>query len=401
MKRPTRLPLLFLVLSGLLAGGSNLVALDAGGRFRAQGDFEQHEDPRGRLTLNAWAKLFPHLQGDATAELLIEGTVLYVIDDVAAADLEYFTARATLPARLGEQSVLGLKGGRYQLADSGGLVVDHRADGLGISLDYPRVGLRLAGGYTGLLLKQNAAIRMSAEDLTDLLDEQTTTASPRLIALMEVEFPELFARQSILLGGVAQFDRQSGDEDLVDTQYAYLGLSGRLFPGFYYQTVGLVGGRQDTDDALDIDTSGIMLAGSHRFLIFVDALASSVVSMRALYASAEDNDFKAFLPITQPDLVTLSPIVASDLLLGSIEYSFRPFGGADSEVLQNVGLGAYGAAVFAADPTKDGAYRGTEAGGRISLRPFSDIGGSVQVGAFIPDDGDARVYGRIEFSTSF
>ena len=401
MKASIRLLFTAVVIAGMLMAASGAHALDAGGRLRVQGDFEQDQDPRGQFTLNAWARLFPELRGDATAELLIEGAILYVIDDFAAADLEYFTASATLPARLGDQSVLGLRGGRYQLTDSGGLVVDHRADGVSLSLDYPGIGLRLAGGYTGLLLKQNASIRMSAEDLTDLLDQQTTTASPRLIALLEISFPELVWRQNVLLGGVAQFDRQSGDEDLIDTQYAYLGLNGRLFPGFYYETVGLAGGVQYSDDALDVDTSGIMLAASHRFLIFMDSLASSVISMRALYASADDDDFKAFMPITQPDLVTLSPIVAANLLFGSLEYSLRPFGGADSHVLQNVGLTAYGAALFDADPTGDDAYRGTEAGGRISLRPFSDIGGSIQVGAFVPDEGDTTVYGRIEFSTSF
>jgi len=392
---------LTILAAGLLLAPETARGLDSGGRLQSQGDFEENEDPRGRFTLGAWAKLFPELEGDATAELLIEGIVLYIVDDVAAADLEYFTGKAALPAVLGPQSVLGLTGGRYQLSDSGGLVVDHRADGLAASLDYPRIGLRLAGGYTGMLLKENASIQMSFADLTDLLDDQRTTAPPRWITLLEVEFPELVLRQDLLLGGVAQFDMQSGDEDLIDTQYGYLSLGGRVFSGLYYETVGLVGGVQYSDDARDVDTSGVMFAGSHRFRIFIDALARSVISLRGFYASADDEDFEAYTPITQPDLITLTPITTPDVLLASGEYSLRPFYSAESEVLQNVGVGGYGAAVFAADPTAADAYRGTEAGGRINLRPFSDIGGSLQVGVFIPEEGDTTVYGRVEFSTSF
>ncbi|NBB91457.1 MAG: hypothetical protein GVY23_09705 [Spirochaetes bacterium] len=390
-----------IVAAGLLLAPATARGLDSGGRLQSQGDFEENEDPRGRFTLGAWAKLFPELEGDATAELLIEGLVLYIVDDVAAADLEYFTGKAALPAVLGPQSVLGLTAGRYQLSDSGGLVVDHRADGLAVSLDYPRIGLRLAGGYTGMLLKENASIQMSFADLTDLLDDQRTTAPPRWITQLEVEFPELVLRQNLLLGGVAQFDMQSGDEDLIDTQYGYLSLSGRVFSGFYYETVGLIGGVQYTDDTRDVDTSGVMFAGSHRFRIFIDALARSVISLRGVYASADDDDFEAYTPITQPDLITLTPVTTPDLLLASGEYSFRPFYAAESEVLQNVGVGGYGAAVFGADPTASDAYRGTEAGGRINMRPFSDIGGSVQVGVFIPEEGNTTVYGRVEFSTSF
>ena len=376
-------------------------SLDSGGRLQSRGEFAENEDPAGRFTLGAWAKLFPELEGNASAELLIEGIVLYIVDDVAAADLQYFTGTAALPGTLGPQSVLSLTGGRYQLFDNGGLVVDHRADGLEASLDYPQIGLRLAGGYTGMLLKENASIQMSFADLTDLLDDQRTTAPPRWITLLEVSFPELVLRQDLLLGGVAQFDMQGSDEDVIDTQYGYLSLSGRVFSGLYYETVGLIGGVQYTDDARDIDTSGIMFSGSHRFRIFIDALARSVISMRGYYASADDDDFEAYAPITEPDLVTLSPITAPDLLLASGEYSFRPFYAAESELLQNVGVGGYGAAVFGADPTATDAYRGTEAGGRIDVRPFSDIGGSVQVGVFIPEEGDTTLYGRVEFSTSF
>lgn len=378
------------------------VALDAGGRLRMQGDFEQDEDPRGRLTLNAWTRLFPQLQGEATAELLIEGTAIFQFDDYAAADLEYLTARAALPGALGENSVFRVRGGRYQLRDRVGLIVDHRVDGLGVGVDYPRVGVRLAGGYTGLLLKQNASIVMSAGDVTDQFDEFTTTAPPRWIGQLEIDFPELFARQTLVLGGIVQHDRRSGNEDTVDTQYGYFGLSGRIAGGLYYQTGGVYGGvqRKDASPAID-DKSGSMIAASHRFLLFMESLARSVVSVRGLYASGSDDQFKGYTPITSVNTITLAPVPVSDLLLGSAEYTLRPFFRSQSQLARNIGFSAYGAALFAADPTGDDAYRGTETGARIALRPFSDIGGSIKVGAFIPDEGDVTVRGRIEFSTSF
>ncbi len=376
-------------------------ALDAGGRLRVQGDWEQDEDPQGRMTLNAWARLYPQLQGDATAELLIEGVAIFQFDDFAAADLEYFTARVAVPGLLGDNSVFRARGGRYQLRDRIGLIVDHRVDGIGFGVDYPTASIRIAGGYTGLLLKQNASIVMSAGDITDQFDEFTTTAPPRWIGQLEVDFPELFARQTVVLGGIVQHDRRSTNEDTVDTQYGYLGLSGRLAGGLYYQTGGVFGGVQRKDDALGIDSSGSMVAASHRFVLFMESLASSVFTLRGLYASGSDGDFEPYTPITSVSTIPLAPVPVSDLLLGSAEYTFRPFHRSESDIARNIGLTAYGAAIFTADPTADDAYRGTEAGGRIALRPFSDIGGSIKVGAFIPDEGDVTVRGRVEFSTSF
>lgn len=378
------------------------VALDAGGRLRVQGDFEQDEDPRGRMTLNAWTRLFPQLQGDATAELLIEGTAIFQFDDFAAADLEYLTARVALPGVLGEDSVFRLRGGRYRLRDRVGLIVDHRVDGLGLGVDYPRVGVRLAGGYTGLLLKQNASIVMSAGDVTDQFDEFTTTAPPRWIGQLEIDFPELFARQTLILGGIVQHDRRSSDEDTVDTQYGYIGLSGRIVGGLYSQTGGVYGAVQRKDASPTIDpVSGSMVAVSQRFVLFAESLARSVFAVRGLYASGSNGDVEDYTPITSVDTIALAPVPTADLLLGSAEYTFRPFFRSESEIARNIGLTAYGVTLFDSDPTADDGYRGTEAGGRIALRPFSDIGGSIRVGAFIPDEGDVTVRGRVEFSTSF
>ncbi len=391
------LPALLLVLVTVSAA-----ALDAGGRLRVQGDFEQDEDPRGRMTLNAWTRLFPQLQGEATAELLIEGTAIFQFDDFAAADLEYLTARVALPGVLGEDSVFRLRGGRYQLRDRVGLIVDHRVDGLGLGVDYPRVGVRLAGGYTGLLLKQNSSIVMSLGDVTDQFDEFTTTAPPRWIGQLEVDFPELFARQTLVLGGIVQHDRRSGEEDTVDTQYGYLGLSGRIAGGLYYQSGGVFGAvqRKDASPAVD-DVSGSMVAASHRFVLFAESLSRSVFTVRGLYASGGNGDFEDYTPITSVSTIALAPVPTADLLLGSAEYTFRPFFRSQSEIARNIGLTAYGVALFDSDPTADDAYHGTEAGGRIALRPFSDIGGSIRVGAFIPEEGDVTVRGRVEFSTSF
>ena len=384
----------------LIAAGAS--ALDAGGRLRVQGDFEQDEDPRGRMTLNAWARLYPQLQGEATAELLIEGTAIFQFDDFAAADLEFLTARVAVPGLLGENSVFRARGGRYQLRDRVGLIVDHRIDGLGFGVDYPSASVRIAGGYTGLLLKQNASIVMSAGDVTDQFDEFTTTAPPRWIGQVEMDFPELFARQTLVLGGIVQHDRRSSNEDTVDTQYGYLGLSGRIAGGLYYQTGGVFGAIQRKDESPMVDdVSGTMVAASHRFVLFMESLAQSVFTLRGLYASGSDGDFEPYTPITSVSTIPLAPVPVSDLLLGTAEYTFRPFHRSESDIARNIGLTAYGAAFFSADPTEDDSYRGTEAGGRIALRPFSDIGGSIRVGAFIPDEGDVTVRGRVEFSTSF
>ncbi|TVR06160.1 MAG: hypothetical protein EA403_01120 [Spirochaetaceae bacterium] len=380
---------------------AQLGAVDFGGRLRSQVDFSQDDDTRAQFKLGAWAAFEPALAGDATAQFLIEGTLLTVTDTYTIADLEYLRAGLVLPGTLGPRSVLGIEAGRYQLADATGLVIDHRIDGLQVILDAPWLTFRAAAGHSGLLLKDNATIRMSASDLADLLDDDTITASPRIVLLSEARFPELIGRNSLVTGGVVQFDRRSGDGDRIDTQYGYLGLDGIIARNLYYDAVGVIGGVQYRENAGDDARTGVAVAGLARLTHFSPVAPGAIVQLTTLYASGSDSTFDFYTPITQPDTGLLEVTALSDLFLASLDLSFQPLARRFGDGFPQLALGAYGAGVWNANVGTADSYRGSELGLRVTARPFSDLGGSVRLASFLPDDGEARFSGRIEISTSF
>ena len=404
MKLMSRTPTWIFIAVGLLIGVlpvTRLGAFDFGGRLRSQVDLVQDEDARAQFKLGAWAAFAPALSGEATAEILIEGTLLSVIDGYTLADLEYLRAGFLFPTAIGPSSVLAIEAGRYQLSDPTGLVIDHRIDGLQVVLETPRVTLRTAAGYSGLLLKDNAAIRMSSADLADLLDDDTITASPRIVLLSDARFPELMGRTSLVVGGVLQFDRRSGSGDRIDTQYGYLGLDGIITRNLYYDATGVIGGvtfRETADGDAD---SGLATAGMARLTFFPPVVFESVVQLAGLYASGSDGTLDAYTPITQPDYGLLFDTALSDLFLASLDFSFQPLARRLGGGYPQLELGTYGAALWSAGVGEADSYRGAEFGLRIAARPFSDLGGSVRFAGFVPDDGETRLYGRIEISTSF
>ena len=80
---------------------------------------------------------------------------------------------------------------------------------------YPAAEVSFAAGYTGLILNQSSQIALSKGDNYDTAAGETL-ASPRAIAVLTMQFPELLLRQDVTLSLLAQEDLRPAFEANAD-----------------------------------------------------------------------------------------------------------------------------------------------------------------------------------------
>jgi hypothetical protein len=336
-------------------------------------------------------------------------------------------------------------------------VLSHRIDGGQVAFNYPNAAVTLSVGYTGLLTKPASNITMSRLDERDRDDDDVFFAPPRLLGRADVEFPELFAGQSLFVSAVFQEDlRDSGDlitegeeqrslqeGGRVDTQYTTLGLRGSLTPDFFYDLFGtLETGRTLSyveDEASQTGASYeyapilAFLAGTDARYYFRGSLRS-YLGFRSLVSSG-DSDHVTVLEGNREDASTLFRSVGESVdsliftpKLGNLTsfalyYSMKPL----SEVVRMASLKELQTVLEArsflrtttpgpVDATgtvgsSDAAYLGSEVEVRFNYRPFSDLGFSLAGGAFFPnsasdgpfveDERDVDFAAKLDVSFSF
>jgi hypothetical protein len=285
--------------------------------------------------------------------------------------------------------------GRQHLSEFSGFIMNTHVDGVSVSYTTPLIDVGLAGGYTGLQLRNANAVVASPEEASDA---DNPFAPSRALARVSIAFPEIASRQSVLLSGIGTLDLPelaSADGAPFDETYhsMHLGagvtgpISRRLFYtlfGYYYRPwyVRAVG---------DLDSgNGTAAGGSLRY--YREELAYSNFQLRGAFATGdsqrsnrtgfEGQDSAHFVPVTDPSLNNLVDVALTNLWLAEASYSFRPFApdypantGFQVEArLQALGRPVRGVgSVTGLAASTPAGYLATATNAEIRYRPTSDL----------------------------
>ncbi|NBB91478.1 MAG: hypothetical protein GVY23_09815 [Spirochaetes bacterium] len=325
-----------------------------------------------------------------------------------ALDRARFLARIPVPT--GDGAVAELTAGRFGLRDTNGLIVDTPADGLSVGIVAPVVTFRVQSAYTGLLFRDSTDVRLTTGDA---LDDDNLLGPAHLLGRLEVAFPELLGRQSIIMDAIGHLDLPelpSSDldsSDAADGFYGSLTLTGPLSRRVFYTVYGI--GRAsryfaDSDDN-DETYSTLGAAAGASLRAFAPQLGKSRAELQVGWAGGERgfSRFSAkesgtsghFAPITEPMLVRFAPLVLSNVAFAKLDYSVQPLDlGAGPREGIRTGVSVAAASrpfkgsgtVAGLPPDAATGYVGTEIGTTLEIRPFSDLRFAVEGDIFFPSD---------------
>ncbi|SIQ89898.1 hypothetical protein SAMN05920897_11783 [Alkalispirochaeta americana] len=386
------------------------INLDSSSSF-SQADHKEDNDPDHTVTAALWIRSLLVLSRDRSVEMIAQGSYTWSDDREYLFNVDTLRATGRFPGLLGETSMVRATAGRFHLRDTTGLVLSHVADGLQLRVSYPFARLRLAGGYTGLLLNPVSDIRMTETDLTESDDDDTFFGPARLLGVAEITFSDLPRRQSLSAAVTAQKDLRDADDDetTFDSLYATIALSGPLAGNLYHSLSGTVMAGSAEADSTTKSSLGFLAEARLRY--YREALAGSRLGANFTWASGDEGGADRFVPITRGTAGTILDLPLEDILRGEIFYSFRPFPG----IQPSLTVGWFFLAsderpqTPEVDTDSDGRFLGTEVVGRLVARPVSDLGIQLTGGAFFPASGSSGVFTsdrkteyllKIEISTS-
>ena len=418
--------LAFLLALASLAAGST-AALDFGGSIDSATTVEQADSLtlKEEATLSGWARLML----GKSLELYTRGSYTYTIDTPVLLDLDAGWLKGEWDTADGP-SLFELTLGRFRASDFSRLVLDHTLDGFQLAFSYPNAVLRASAGFTGLIQKPRSDIVISKTDEADVNRAAVLFAPPRLVGSFGVELLNVLGSQSLKLAMLFQEDLRLDDDNvleageenffpnqggLLDTQYLGAGLSGPLGGSLYYDlfvfgNTGQMLSYVEDDESITSSSYQyepiVAFLGGAGVRYFAPVL-SSVVGLRALYASGDEDAISvvegntdgwalAFIPISQSDRALVFSPQLGNLLVGEASFSIKPFGGLGVPALANlqamVKVMVFGRPTTGPvseggiDPASDSMYLGSEVDVTINYRPFSDLGIALNGGVFLPGD---------------
>jgi hypothetical protein len=344
------------------------------------------------------------------------------------ADLDHLVLGGLFPAELGGARSLGFQIGRLPFADATGYVLNHRLDGLKISVGRESSAFSVGVGTTAGLQKPTASVVMSRLDVLSLSDSATVLAPPRLIATFDYQARNLVAGQDLTVGAVVQEDLRSDalltpeeatafqptGGGAMDTQYVSLVLAGGLAPGLFHRTFYTVNTGRTLSYRPDADSvTGFAyrytpvfghLAGLE-LSYFIPQALNSRIRLGGIYSTGDEDasDYyegntnetsSAFVPISAAsfsDVFTLQPGNSAHV---AISYSLRPLSGTGADILQaelsgalyfrTAGGGPVSAGIVDADTAE--AYIGSDIDLKVVVQPFSDLRLVLAGGLFLPNE---------------
>lgn len=135
-----------------------------------------------------------------------------------------------------EGGVISLNAGRFSYVDGTGSVFAGSIDGLGLDYTLPIVKLGFVAGYTGLLNELN--VNLSNINTTPETQFYKVADTAYIPVGFSVEFPALFANQSLGLQGYGMLNKDQFD---ASGYYVNLLLSGPVTNSIFYNVVSSVG----------------------------------------------------------------------------------------------------------------------------------------------------------------
>jgi hypothetical protein len=413
----------------VVVAASWATALDYGGNIENLAGYAGDEAEGERLEETARVSLWiDEMLGD---HLLFEAQVSYAysLDRAFLLDADRLALNGRIPIEGGTLTAVGFDLGRFSASDVSGYVFAHNVDGLRLQLYMPDLYVNLTGGYTGYVAKGNSDITMTQLDSQDRDDDDVYFSPPRLVTSAELGFPELLARHTITLTYLGQFDfrptgdlAEDGDTDQglvggrLSTHYPGLHVSGPIGSGVYHDLFGFaaigdsLSYRSDDGEFAEARLFGYLAGYGIRW--YAPQLLASSLSVRFLYASGDedatgsidgnqDGNATAFVPVSTTTFGLVFNPPLTNLAYGELTYSIKPLANSSTlrtdqlQTLFRLGLffrtslGTLSEAGFL--PASSSYYLGSELNLLVNVRPFSDLGFSVAVGAFLPaSDAFAR-----------
>lgn len=371
--------LLFVFSAGALSAFDWGVTLDNSSTLEF-GEWPAGDTEVQRIKVSLWGEHFWSGSDSSQYKLLFNFYYLYTDERAFLIDTDLLAFQMSRPNLFGGGSVLNLSAGRFRFSDTTATVLNHGADGVLAGLDLRAVQVSAGAGYTGLQLKPETGIEMSAADVADSDDDDVRFAPKRLFEILTLRFPEILPRQRLSLEALLQQDLRTGGGDTLDSAHASVRLDGALGGGVYYDVSGSSGWNL-SDEVQDFFTQGSILWFSESFF-------GSRAAIGLLYAGED------FFTVSTPTLGLVYTPDPADLLRLSFDYSLRPWNDRFSPSLRNLQFLAAGRLYF----ISDGTYTGAELEGGINFRPASDFGASVKAGVWMPDGGDLQGLVRLEVS---
>jgi hypothetical protein len=348
--------------------------------------------------------------------------------------------------------------GRYNLAEFSSQVLNHKVDGFQFQFHYPRSIISLGLGYTGLIAKHSSTITLSKADTNDQDDSDVLLASPRLLGLLQLQFPEIIEGQDLFLSAVLQKDLHPADQIIkegteefslaenmggyYDSLFAGLGVKGAITSALHYNIFGYFQTGRTLSYIADEDAvTGysyqyapiIAFSGGTELTYYSPDLSYSTFNLAFVYATGDEDSISCiegntvgssnlFIPISSREQRVIFNPNLSNLFYINAGYTIKPFAILGRGILEKLLIILDGTVFFRAlpgkisdpqglDPDSDSLYLGSEIDFIINFRPFSDLGASLSTGYFIPNNGPDGVFiegvrdfeflGKFELSFSF
>lgn len=319
--------------------------------------------------------------------------------------------------------------GRYPFSDPTRLVFSSKMDGFSLGFQFPVLQASFHFGTTGLLFNNASGVVVSATDRTLSADASRLFGSPRFVGMSELAFSPLFG-QSIVLAILVQEDLrpfvqsvtgipdslleewstayQPGKGGALGTQYATLKASGQIVNGLFYEAFSTLGmGRLLSYLPDTLSSTGysyqyapvLSFLGGGNLTLYLPSLLSSVVGLRGICASGDQDADTAtegnsegsatqFIPLTATALGTVFSPKLTNIAFLELSWMVKPI----QSLRFQTGAKLMGffrpttgpISLPGLSPDSTSPYLGTEVDWTSSYRILSDLGVSLNLGAFVP-----------------
>ena len=285
------------------------------------------------------------------------------------ADLDLF--RLSLVPFTANGIKISMDAGRIPVSDVTGFILNQSIDGADMHGSFKFGNINFMAGYTGLLNARKGGALMSTDDYADAATTAVyKTGSSRAIGKFTLQLPQLVGSSDFILEATGQYDvrrnLKSDRDELVDSAYGTISLSGPIIQSMYYSLSGTYQTGKMTEK-VDANSGSInSLLGSLRFDLF--PVAGNQFNAQCTYSPGEFGIFSVagFMPITFQSAGTLFTEGTRNLIKASLGWNCNPM----KQFNFDVGGKAF---MFAKTPDGFNMYRGTEATLGITLKLTSDV----------------------------
>lgn len=394
------LPLFILVLLSAFPRESHAqFAADWGGSASLESGWD-YDGNEGNPVLEQIGTLWASLDYAKTASLFLQGNFTTNVDRPYLFDIDMARLSFRIPRFPLLDSEIGVELGRFVFTDFSGFLLNHKADGARLALDFSYSSLSFAAAYTGFLLKPNSTIVLSRSDSFEASDDDVTYAPARALGVFLARIPDSVFDQDVVLSCILQQDLRPTSElvtggSRVNTQYLGLGTEGPITNRLFLHVFGYVGmGTIGNDTIIFSDFEGLGL----RF--YWEEFFHTRVQFRVLRSSGDKGTFtlyeekkdhsRAFLPISKQDTgIVFSPRMAN-ITLVDFGYSLKPIDRLQTELRTilffRTETGAISEGGLDSTDSVD-HFLGPEFDLTANFRLYSDCGLSLGIGSFFPASG--------------